>query len=177
MRSLRGSLVRRLVILILASATACTGSSSGGEGSSGPSPSGSVAGSNTPECIGCNQDLVVGVLGLPKCLNPVTDCADDEWYRYTVGALVLPRLMQLSNDMQLEPSALITEVPSLDNGGITSSPFSVTYHLQPNAVWSDGTAITCDDIDFTWKATLNTTGTYATYGYDDVGGTPGTRPC
>jgi peptide/nickel transport system substrate-binding protein len=106
-----------------------------------------------------------GAEGWPKCLNPVLDCGDPVWFRATVSNLVLPRLTQWSNAMQLEPSPLIQEVPTLDNGGLTESPFTVTYHLNPKAVWSDGSAITCDDVVFTWDAILNTTGTYSIAGY------------
>ena len=75
---------------------------------------------------------------------------------------MFPRLVQWTNDVQQVASDLITEVPSLDNGGITQSPFSVTYHLNDKAIWDDGTPITCDDVNFTWLAILNTTGTYST---------------
>jgi peptide/nickel transport system substrate-binding protein len=63
-------------------------------------------------------------------------------------------------------------MPTTDNGGITASsgktPFSVTYHINPKAVWSDGTPITSADFAFTWKAELNTTGAYSTAGYDEI---------
>jgi peptide/nickel transport system substrate-binding protein len=61
----------------------------------------------------------------------------------------------------------------LENGGLTESPFSVTYHLNPEAIWSDGTPITCDDVRFTWLATLNTTGTWSTAGYTTADGQAG----
>jgi ABC-type transport system substrate-binding protein len=53
----------------------------------------------------------------------------------------------------------------LDNGGLTESPFTVTYHLNPKAVWHDATPISCADVLFTWLAILNTTGTYSRSGW------------
>ncbi len=134
-----------VVAMTLVGAVACTGGKPGAPTS---------APTATPHRGG---SVVLGAEGWPKCLNPITDCADDVWYRYTVGSLILPRLVPYSNDMTPEPSALITEVPSLENGGLTQHPFAVTYHLAPAAVWSDGTPITCDDVDFTWKAINHST--------------------
>src|SRR3990170_794739 len=45
---------------------------------------------------------------------------------------------------------------------------SVSYHLTPDAVWDDGSPITCEDWDFTWRAFLNTKGTYYKVGYDQI---------
>ncbi len=90
-----------------------------------------------------------------------------------VEALVFPRLTQYSNRMELEPSPLIEEVPSLDNGGITEDPFTVTYHLNPKAIWSDGRPITCDDVTFTEVAMYDTTGNIFSPGYDSAYDEPG----
>jgi peptide/nickel transport system substrate-binding protein len=77
--------------------------------------------------------------------------------------------------MELQASPLITEVPSLSNGGITENPFSITYHLNPKAVWADGTAITCADVTFTWAAMLYTSDRRFIY-YDGFGsGVPLTK--
>jgi len=132
---------------------------------------GSTPGATTGPHTG--GSIILGAEQWPQCLNPITDCASASWYLYTIQEFVFPRLVQWSNAVQATPSALITEVPSLENGGLTQSPFTVTYHLNPAAVWSDGTPITCDDVAFTEAAILNTTGTYSTYGYDGTGDSPG----
>jgi len=154
--------------VIAIGAVACGGNSTP-QGST-PGANNSSSGSGTATQGGA---IVLGAEQWPQCLNPITDCAAASWFYYTVGNFVFPRLVQWSNDTQQEPSDLITEVPSLDNGGITQSPFTVTYHLNPDAVWDDGTAITCDDVNFTWLAILNTTGTYSTTGYDGTGDAAG----
>jgi peptide/nickel transport system substrate-binding protein len=140
----------------------------GGGNNTGSSPPAGAANSPHP-----GGSITLGAEQWPQCLNPVTDCASASWYLYTIQEFVFPRLMQWSNKVEQQPSDLVKEVPSLDNGGITQSPFTVTYHLQSNAVWSDGTPITCDDVAFTEAAILNTTGTYSTYGYDGTGDAPG----
>jgi len=153
--------------VIAIAAVACGGDSGGNPSTASSSGGGSSGTAKT------GGSVILGAEQWPQCLNPITDCASASWYLYTIQEFVFPRLMQWSDDVQPTPSALITEVPSLDNQGITQSPFSVTYHLNPKAVWSDGTAITCDDVNFTWLAILNTTGTYSTAGYTTEGDVAG----
>jgi peptide/nickel transport system substrate-binding protein len=48
-----------------------------------------------------------------------------------------------------------TEVPSLQNGGISADGKTWTFHLRPHLVWSDGQPYDARDVDFTWKLWLN----------------------
>ncbi|MDP9241560.1 MAG: ABC transporter substrate-binding protein, partial [Actinomycetota bacterium] len=125
---------------------------------------GSTSTTNTQPHSG--GSAVFGAEQWPQCLNPITSCAYASWYFFTVQEFIMPQLMRLSLDNKFEASPLLTEAPSIDNGGVTAKPFSVTYHLNPDAVWADGTPITSEDINFTWLAILNTTGTLSTQGYD-----------
>jgi len=104
----------------------------------------------------------------PQCANPINQCSSATWYWYVIGENVLPYAMVVDLQGNFVASPLLTEAPSLDNGGITQSPFSVTYHLNPDANWADGTPITSADFDFTWKAILNTKGAYLTAGSDQI---------
>ncbi len=159
--------------VIALAAVACSSKSPGTSPSTTGGGNNSSAPSTAPGQPKQGGSITLGAEQWPQCLNPVTDCASASWYLYTIQEFVFPRLVQWSNKVEQQPSALVKEVPSLDNGGITQSPFTVTYHLQPNAVWSDGTPITCDDVAFTEAAILHTTGTYSTYGYDGTGDAPG----
>ncbi len=51
---------------------------------------------------------------------------------------------------QIRPG-LATEVPTLQNHGISSDSKTWTFHLRPNLTWSDGEPLNADDVDFTWK--------------------------
>ncbi len=51
---------------------------------------------------------------------------------------------------QLQGTSLLAEEPTLDNGGITQDPFTITFKINPDAVWDDGSPITSKDFDFTW---------------------------
>lgn len=61
---------------------------------------------------------------------------------------VLPTLLAIGPDLRYRP-ALATRVPNGEDLG--SRPFSVTYHLDRRARWSDGTAVTAADVRFTWE--------------------------
>jgi len=82
--------------------------------------------------------IVLGAEQWPECLNPITSCSSATWTWYSVLEQVLPYAMVLDLNGNFVASPLLTEAPTLDNGGITQNPFTITYHLNPNANWSDG---------------------------------------
>ena len=50
---------------------------------------------------------------------------------------------------------LATEVPSMQNGGISKDGLTITYHLRKGVKWSDGVPFTADDVVWTWHAIMN----------------------
>lgn len=62
---------------------------------------------------------------------------------------VLYPLWKITPDFQYEPLLLDGEPE------VTEDPFTLTYKLKDEAVWSDGTPITVDDIEFTLDVVLN----------------------
>ena len=101
----------------------------------------------------------------PQCLNPLTSCSEDRWAHYTVLQPVLPKLMWIDRRGNVVASPLLSEAPTLQNGGLTTNPFTITYQLNPKAGWDDGTPITSSDVEFTWKAILHTKGSIRRSGY------------
>lgn len=100
-------------------------------------------------------EAVFAAQGWPTCLNPILErCADEEWFHWTVGEHVLPKLMELDGAGNYVPSPLLVEAPTVANGGIVEEPFTITYRLDPEAHWEDGTPVTADDVAFTWRAHL-----------------------
>ena len=143
-------------------AAACSKSSSTvTPATSGPGP---VTSATPPQ----GGSIVLGAEQWPDCINPITTCSSATWYWYSVAEHVLPRAMVLNLQGNFEASPLLTEAPTLDNGGITQSPFTVTFKINPDANWADGTPITSKDFDFTTKAIMNTSGAYTTVGYDQI---------
>jgi len=50
---------------------------------------------------------------------------------------------------------LAATVPTLGNGGISRDGLTITYHLRPGVVWSDGVPLTSKDVKFSWSAIMN----------------------
>jgi len=68
---------------------------------------------------------------------------------------------------------MITDVPLVANGGVVveGAGMTVTYNLKPGMKWSDGSAITCKDVEGTWKWIMDPDQTGlagGTTGYEDV---------
>ena len=132
------------------------------------SSSPSTGGGATPTASGkpvAGGKIVLGAEQYPECINPVTQCASASWLFWDTTIYLFPRPVIWGVDGKVAASPLISELPSLDNGGLTQSPFTVRYKINTAAKWSDGTPITCADFDFTRNAILNTKGTYTTVGY------------
>lgn len=72
------------------------------------------------------------------------------------SCLVQEPLMSIAPDGSLLAN-LVTQVPSLDNGGLSEDLRTVTYHLSPGLVWSDGEPVTADDVLWTWQWIIDET--------------------
>jgi peptide/nickel transport system substrate-binding protein len=87
----------------------------------------------------------------PLSFNPYTFEGDTMATRDLVRP-VLPTLLRVGPDLRYGPS-LAVRVPA--GPDIQATPFSVTFHLDRRAVWSDGTPVTSEDVRFTWQAILD----------------------
>lgn len=157
MSPLRNRTLRTLALMTaLAALLAACGSSGGSSKSTGTTVA-KTGGS-----------LVFGAEQWPKCINPITQCANSSWLQWLSPIHVLPRLMELDKDGNFVPSPLLAGQPTLTNTG-PNNPFTVTYQLNPKATWQpDGTPITSKDVAFTWQAYLQSTGSLSTAGYDEI---------
>jgi peptide/nickel transport system substrate-binding protein len=62
---------------------------------------------------------------------------------------------------------LITEMPSLENGGISEDGLTITLNLRDDLKWSDNEPLTSEDFRFTWAMTVDPKNTVnSTYPYD-----------
>ncbi len=50
---------------------------------------------------------------------------------------------------------LVTEMPSVENGGISADGTVITLHLRDDLVWSDGEPLTAADFQFTYDMTVD----------------------
>jgi len=68
------------------------------------------------------------------------------------------------NDQPLP--VLLTEMPSLDNGGVSQDGKTITLKLRDDITWSDGEPITADDFVFTWEMANEPANAVNTFPYD-----------
>jgi peptide/nickel transport system substrate-binding protein len=115
-------------------------------------------------------DLILGAEQWPECLNPITQCSNASWLTWSVLHHVLPKLMEVDPEGNFVPTAVLEGEPELSGEGVDDSgePFTITYQIAEDAVWSDNTPITSTDIRRTWEVRLATTGVVTTTGYDQI---------
>jgi len=71
------------------------------------------------------------------------------------------------DDNNLPFPVLLSEMPTLENGGVSEDGMVLTMSLRPDLVWSDGTPITAGDFVFTYEMIVDPANTVATtYPYD-----------
>ena len=78
-------------------------------------------------------------------MNPYLSGGTKDIY---ASSMVLEPLAGLTPEGVMIPK-LVTEIPTLENGGISADMTSITWKLIPGLMWSDGTPVTADDAVFT----------------------------
>ncbi len=153
-------------------AAACgddSGSSSGTTGGgAGTTASGGAGTTAAPDRTPTGGTITIGAEQWPECINPVTQCANSSWMQWTIMSPTMTGPWFTTNDGNYAVQPVLAEEPTLDNGGITQDPFTITFKINPDAVWDDGSPITSEDFAFTWHATLDTEGSLTTTGYDQI---------
>jgi peptide/nickel transport system substrate-binding protein len=134
----------------------------GGEGTEEETPATEGDGSG-----GGGGDLVLGAEQEPECADWISICSGASWGFWTMQVNTMPRsfdIEQVDGEWEYVPSILLTGEPEL----VEDPQQVVTYSLNPDAVWSDGEPITCDDFVYTWDQVANGTDIYDTTGYRDI---------
>ena len=110
--------------------------------------------------------LVMGYYQEPELLNPFIRT---QTIAHVTGEYLERGLLQVQPDANFAPD-LATEVPTVQNGGVSEDGMTVIYNLKENIVWSDGEPFDCDDVLFTWEAIMHPeSGASETGGYQDMG--------
>ena len=84
----------------------------------------------------------------PDTLNPIIGQTS---IAAQVSTAILEGLTYNDPDGNFQP-ALAAELPTLENGGVSEDLKTVTWHLKPDVLWSDGQPFTSEDVKFTWEA-------------------------
>ncbi len=83
----------------------------------------------------------------PTMLSPHVSTGTKD---YLAASVVLEPLLHYLPDGTLIPN-LATEVPTVENGGLSEDLKTVTYKLKDGVKWADGEPFTADDVVFTYN--------------------------
>lgn len=95
--------------------------------------------------------VTIGWIGKPDILNPYYSDSD---FTRLVQQLWLPSPWVFDGRGSPQP-ALLEQLPSLANGGITADGKTLTLALRKNLTWSDGEPLTSADFAFTYQMATN----------------------
>jgi peptide/nickel transport system substrate-binding protein len=87
----------------------------------------------------------------PWCLGPVPPCAPEFFKPFPstepIVGQVLEGAFEVAPDLTYRPNLV-------SRATVTKRPFTVTYHIRPDARWGDGPPVTAQDFVFTHKLLL-----------------------
>lgn len=90
------------------------------------------------------------------------------WFVQTTQPLWMVWPWQYNEDNEPYP-VMVTELPSVENGGISADGRTITMKLRDDLVWSDGEPLTSADFIFTHEMIMNPANTVAsTYPNDQI---------
>ena len=87
-----------------------------------------------------------------KGLNPLTGASQYEAY---LAQLCMAWLIKTDSHGDATVPELITEIPSLTNGGISKDGKTLTFHIRHGLKWSDGAPFDADDVVFSTNQVNN----------------------
>lgn len=150
-RNAGGRMTRRQVIQTLAA-----GSVVGGLGARGRAPSASAQ-ARDAVILGMHQEL--------EFLNVLYTQGGNS---LSASKLAQRGLLFLDRDSNWI-GELASEVPSLENGGVSEDGLTITYTLRDGVTWHDGEPVTSSDVKATWEMIMNPDYAVITrFGYDRI---------
>ena len=142
----------------------------------GKDDSGSQTGTTVSrQAVPTGGTLVLAAEQEGDCADWIGSCGGTSWFFWSYGVLTLPRAYSVEAQGRgwvAKPTNLLTGEADL----VTSPKQVVTYHINPQAKWSDGTPITARDFKFTWEQVAKGNDVYDRTGYDRIESVDDTKP-
>jgi peptide/nickel transport system substrate-binding protein len=95
--------------------------------------------------------LVIGMQQEPEILNEAVNSMVASVY---VCNLIFSKFVKYDDSMELVPD-LIEEIPTVENGGVSSDYLTYTYHIRRNARWHDGVPVSSYDAKFSYEVMMH----------------------
>ncbi len=100
------------------------------------------------------QTLRFDLAADPRNLNPLFITPDAASVEQQVARLVFEPFIDFDPEGRPHP-ALLDEIPTRANGGLSADGRTIRYRLRPGVEWSDGRPVTAADVLFTLHAILD----------------------
>lgn len=113
-------------------------------------------------------EVVIGAEQEPDCVDWIATCAGSIWGTYMMQIPTIPTVFQtrlVDGEWTPVPSDLLTEEPVAETSGTGQT---ITYKINPDAVWSDGTPITSADFEYTALQVRDGDDIFDKTGYDRI---------
>ena len=124
---------------------------------------GGTAGGTAPG--GQRGTLRIAIQSDLKNLNPLLNSNTTDGM---IAFLMFEPLLHSNAKGQPVP-ILATQVPSVQNGGISKDGLTVIYHMRKDAKWTDGVPVTSKDVKWSWQAIVNkNNNVISQHGYDYI---------
>jgi peptide/nickel transport system substrate-binding protein len=95
--------------------------------------------------------ITIGVQEEPERLSEILNATA---VNNLICGLVFSKFVKYDDQLRLVPD-LIEEIPTVENGGISSDHLTYKYKLKRNARWHDGVPLTSADIAFTYRVIMD----------------------
>jgi peptide/nickel transport system substrate-binding protein len=95
--------------------------------------------------------LVIGMQQEPEILNEAVNSMVASVY---VCNLIFSKFVKYNDRLELVPD-LIEEIPTVENGGVSSDYLTYTYHIRRDARWHDGVPVTSYDAKFSYEVMMH----------------------
>jgi peptide/nickel transport system substrate-binding protein len=155
-------------LVAVAAVVAITLAACGSSKSNGSKGTSSNNTTTTQPTITDGGTLTVGAEQEPDCFDWIDACGGSSWGSWMGQYQTVPRVFdpipQGGGVLKNVPSVLVTGMPTFSATPVET----ITYHINPKAVWSDGVAITCDDFAYTQDQVANGANIYDRTGYTDI---------
>jgi peptide/nickel transport system substrate-binding protein len=152
------------LITVFATALAACGSSGSKAGNSGKESTTTSA----PAPTSGNGTLVLGAEQEMDCADWIASCGGSSWGVWVMMEHTMPRVFdyqKIDGEWKSVPSILLTGMPEVTQ---VNGKQTVTYHINPNAVWSDKEPITSEDFKYSWEQIAKGKDIYDKTGYDKI---------
>lgn len=167
---MKGSRIRTVsaVVAFLTMSTVLGACGSSGKGAATPNSSATTQFTGT---VPQGGTITIGAEQEPDCFDWIGDCSGSSWGTWMAQLETVPyaiRDSMVNGKVVPVAGAMLTGMPTFK-----ASPLeTITYHIKPEAVWSDGVPITCADFQYTADQQQHGSHIYDPTGYVDANGDP-----